>query len=227
MALARLCLRQASTARTPAAADELLRLAKVYEERAASLGEGAPLPSNAQAPSPVAQQQQQPQHHRAPVVAAATMGLRDETAHWREHAERLRTRAAQLTDDGDRLVMLQIAETYEALRRNRRCRGAGCDRALERSAIAGSGHAVVAHDPGCTVRRNALARRLLPRPRHEPGNRSAHPRPSPAGFGRHSGARPTVLVVSGIGSDAEAARALRAVTGEASKRCSMKTFGAR
>jgi hypothetical protein len=38
MALARLCLRQASTARTPAAAEELQRLAKEYEERAASLG---------------------------------------------------------------------------------------------------------------------------------------------------------------------------------------------
>jgi hypothetical protein len=72
MALARLCLRQASTARTPAAADELRRLAKEYEDRAASLGEGAQLPSNAQAPSPVAQQQQQPQHHRVPVDSAAT-----------------------------------------------------------------------------------------------------------------------------------------------------------
>jgi hypothetical protein len=118
MALARLCLRQASTARTPAAADELRRLAKEYEERAASLGEGAPLPSNAQAPSPVvAQQQQQPQHHHAPVVPAATIGLRNDAAHWREHAERLRARAVELTDDGGRLVMLQIAETYEALAR--------------------------------------------------------------------------------------------------------------
>jgi hypothetical protein len=118
MALARLCLRQASTARTPAAADELRRLAKEYEERAASLGEGAPQPSNAQAPSPVvAQQQQQPQHHHAPVVPAATIGLRNDAAHWREHAERLRARAAELTDDGGRLVMLQIAETYEALAR--------------------------------------------------------------------------------------------------------------
>jgi hypothetical protein len=116
MALARLCLRQASTARTPAAADELRRLAKEYEERAASLGEGPPLPSNAQAHSPVAQQQQQPQHH-ASVDTAATMGVRDDAAHWREHAERLRARAAQLTDDGGRLVMLQIAETYEALAR--------------------------------------------------------------------------------------------------------------
>jgi hypothetical protein len=70
MALARLCLRQASTARTPSAGEELRRLAKDYEERAASLGEGTPLPSNVQARSPVAQQQQQPQHHHAPVVPA-------------------------------------------------------------------------------------------------------------------------------------------------------------
>jgi hypothetical protein len=110
MALARLCLRQASTARTPAAADELRRLAREYEGRAASLGEGPPLPFNAQAHSPVAQQQQQPQRH-ASVDPAATMGVRD------EHAERLRARAAQLTDDGGRLVMMQIAETYEALAR--------------------------------------------------------------------------------------------------------------
>jgi hypothetical protein len=117
MALARLCLRQASTARTPAAADELRRLAKEYEERAASLGEGAPLPANAQAHSPVAQQQQQPQHHAKLVAPAAAIGSRNDAAHWREQAERLRARAAQLTDDGGRLVMLQIAETYEALAR--------------------------------------------------------------------------------------------------------------
>jgi hypothetical protein len=116
MALARLCLRQASTARTPAAADELRRLAREYEGRAASLGEGPPLPFNAQAHSPVAQQQQQPQRH-ASVDPAATMGVRDDAAHWREYAERLRARAAQLTDDGGRLVMMQIAETYEALAR--------------------------------------------------------------------------------------------------------------
>jgi len=117
MALARLCLRQASTARTPAAGEELRRLAKEYEERAASLGEGTPLPFNVQAQSPVAQQQQQPQHHHAPVVPAATVGLRNDAAHWREHAERLRAQAAQLTDNGGRLVMLQIAETYDALAR--------------------------------------------------------------------------------------------------------------
>jgi hypothetical protein len=78
--------------------------------------ERARRPFNAQAHSPVAQQQQQPQRH-ASVDPAATMGVRDDAAHWREHAERLRARAAQLTDDGGRLVMMQIAETYEALAR--------------------------------------------------------------------------------------------------------------
>jgi hypothetical protein len=91
MALARLCLRQAGTARTPAAADELRRLAKEYEDRAASLGEGESLPSNAQPSSHVAQQQQQSQAEPEPVVPAAAIGLRDDAAHWREHAERLRT----------------------------------------------------------------------------------------------------------------------------------------
>jgi hypothetical protein len=113
MALARLCLRQVGTART----SELRRLAKEYEDRAASLGEGTSLPPNAQPSSHVVQQQQQPQADPAPVVPAAAIGLRDDSAHWREHAGRLRARAAQLSDDGGRLVMLQIAETYEALAR--------------------------------------------------------------------------------------------------------------
>jgi hypothetical protein len=121
IALARLCLRQASTARTPAAAEELQRLAKEYEDRAAAVKEGLSVASNAQAPSQVAQQQQQPQRHPELVAPAAAIGSRDDAAHWREHAERLRARAAQLTDDGGRLVTLQIAETYEALAR----RGAG------------------------------------------------------------------------------------------------------
>jgi hypothetical protein len=124
MALARLCLRQASTARTPAAADELRRLAKEYEDRAASLGEGASLPSNAQPPSHGVQQQQ-PQADPVPAASGAAIGLRDDAAHWREHAERLRARAAQLTDDGGRLVMLQIAETYEALARRAARRAVG------------------------------------------------------------------------------------------------------
>jgi hypothetical protein len=117
IALARLCLRQAGTARTPAAAVELRRLDKEYEDRAASLGQGESLPSNAQPSSHVVQQQQQPQADPEPVAPAAAIGLRDDAAHWREHAERLRARAAQLTDDGGRLVMLQIAETYEGLAR--------------------------------------------------------------------------------------------------------------
>jgi hypothetical protein len=72
---------------------------------------------------------------------------------------------------------------------------------------------MVAHHPRRIARRNAVARSLLPRPRNEPRDRSAHPRPSPAGFGRHSGPWPTVLVVSGIGTDAEATRAVRAAAG--------------
>jgi hypothetical protein len=120
-----LCLRQARTARSPAAAEELHRLAKEYEDRAASLGERESLPSNAQPSSHVVQQQQQPQNDPVPAASAAAIGLRDDAQHWREHAERLRARAAQLTDDGGRLVMLQIAETYEALARRAAGRAVG------------------------------------------------------------------------------------------------------
>jgi hypothetical protein len=123
MALARLCLRQASAARTPAAAHELRSLAEEYEDRAVSLGEGTALPSNVQPPpSPGVQQQQQPQADPAP---AAAIALRDDAQHWREHAERLRARAAQLTDHGGRLVILQIAETYDALARRAAGRAVG------------------------------------------------------------------------------------------------------
>jgi hypothetical protein len=125
IALARLCLRQASAARTTAAADELRRLAKEYEDRAASLGEAAALPSNARPPLHGVQQQQQPQADPLPVAPTAAIGLRDDAAHWREHAERLRARAAHLTDDGGRLVMLQIVETYEALARRAAGRAVG------------------------------------------------------------------------------------------------------
>jgi hypothetical protein len=67
--LARLCLRQANTARTPAVANELRRMAEEYQARAAALmggqlpdiGERAPLPSTSEAPSNAVQQQQQPQ----------------------------------------------------------------------------------------------------------------------------------------------------------------------
>ncbi len=120
MALARLCLRQASTARTPAAADELKRLAKEYEDRAAVfVGLDTPA-ATPQAPRPAVQQQQQPQDSSKPAASATSIdsrGKMKDAQFWRERAEGLRARAAQLTDGGGRLVMLQIAETYEALAR--------------------------------------------------------------------------------------------------------------
>jgi hypothetical protein len=127
MALARLCLRQASTARTSVAADELQRLATEYQDRAAAIKEGPSLPSNAPAASPVAQQQQQSQGGFEPPSSASvdSPGERDDAQFWRERAEGLRARAAQLTDGGGRLVMLQIAETYEALARRAEGRAAG------------------------------------------------------------------------------------------------------
>jgi hypothetical protein len=119
-ALARLCLRQARTARTPAAADELNRLAKEYEDRAAAfVGPETPA-SDSGARSPVVQQQQQPQGDPQRAASAAPIGSAgksNDAEFWRERAEGLRVRAAQLTDGGGRLVMLQIAETYEALAR--------------------------------------------------------------------------------------------------------------
>src|SRR5271156_490544 len=39
--------------------------------------------------------------------------------------------------------------------------------------------------------------------RHQPGDRLANGRPPSAGFGWHTGARPAVFLVSGIGADAE------------------------
>jgi hypothetical protein len=125
VALARLCLRQASRARTPAAAEGLQRLAKEYEDRAADIKEGISLPPSPQVPSHVLQQQQQPQTDSLPATPVAATGLRYDFHHWRAHAERLRARAAQLTDDGGRLVMLQIAETYEALARRAAERAVG------------------------------------------------------------------------------------------------------
>jgi hypothetical protein len=116
MALARLCLRQASAARTAAAAEELRSLAKEYEDCAAAIKESLSR-SSTQAPSPFAQQQQRPQSDPKPAGLDPEIGLRDDAQHWSEHAERLRARAAQLTDGAGRLVILQIAETYEALAR--------------------------------------------------------------------------------------------------------------
>ena len=70
-------------------------------------------------------------------------------------------------------------------------------------------HAVVADHPGRADRRNTVARRVLPGLRHRSGDRPAHHRSSPVGLGRHSCARAAVLMVSGIGTDAEAAWAVR------------------
>jgi hypothetical protein len=74
--------------------------------------------------------------------------------------------------------------------------------------------AVVADHQGRADRGNPLARRLLPRLQDEPGVRSAHRGPSPAGFGRHNGARPAMLMVSGIDADAEAAWLVRVAARE-------------
>jgi hypothetical protein len=72
---------------------------------------------------------------------------------------------------------------------------------------------------------NALAGRLLSGLRDKPGDRSAHRRPSPAGLGRHAGARAAVFMVSRIGADAEAAWTVRPSTSQSPGRRSMKTFG--
>jgi hypothetical protein len=65
-------------------------------------------------------------------------------------------------------------------------RSLGSDRTLESAARTWPGHAAIADNQGLT-RRNAVAERL-PRLRHEPRDRSAHGRPSPAGLGRYAGA---------------------------------------
>ena len=62
---------------------------------------------------------------------------------------------------------------------------------------------MVADNSGRADRRDALARRVLPWLQHEPGNRSAEGRPSSPRVGRHPGAGAAVLVVPGIGADAE------------------------
>jgi hypothetical protein len=66
--LARLCLRQANAARTPAAANELRRMAEEYQARADALlrrgpdiADGALGASAPERPSSTVQQQQQPQ----------------------------------------------------------------------------------------------------------------------------------------------------------------------
>jgi hypothetical protein len=65
-------------------------------------------------------------------------------------------------------------------------RSLGSDRTLESAARTWPGHAAIAHNQGRATRRNAVAERLLPRLRHEPRDRSAHGRPSPAGLGRYA-----------------------------------------
>jgi hypothetical protein len=68
-------------------------------------------------------------------------------------------------------------------------------------------HAVVADDPSRADRWNAVARRVLPGLRHEPGDRSSKGRPPSPRLGRHPRARPAVLVLPGIGAHAEDPRA--------------------
>jgi hypothetical protein len=65
---------------------------------------------------------------------------------------------------------------------------------------------------------------FLPRLRDEPGDRSPDRRPPPAGLRRHAGARPTVLVVSGIGTNAEAARAVHAAAGAGDRYRTLKSL---
>ncbi len=102
------------------AAAELKRLAKEYEDRAAVMAGPETPAASPPAPSPVVQQQQQPQDVVARAASAASSGSpvgATDAEFWRDRAEGLRARAVQLTDGGGRLVMLQIAETYEALAR--------------------------------------------------------------------------------------------------------------
>jgi hypothetical protein len=117
--LALLCLRQASLAQTPAAASELHRMAEEYHARAAALRVHGAVESGlaANAGAPV-QQQQQPQRGSDPGSAGCTIRSRTEDRqYWRERAEALRARAALLEDGNGRLIMLHMAEAYEALSR--------------------------------------------------------------------------------------------------------------
>jgi hypothetical protein len=66
--------------------------------------------------------------------------------------------------------------------------------------------------------RSAMARCVLSGLRGQPGHRCPHPRPAPTGLGGHVGTWPTVLVMSGIGTNPEVAGALRsATTGESTQ----------
>jgi hypothetical protein len=64
-------------------------------------------------------------------------------------------------------------------------------------------HAVVADDPGRADRGDAVARRVLPGLRHEPGDRSSKGRPPSPRIGRNPRARAAVFMVPGIGAHAE------------------------
>ena len=75
-------------------------------------------------------------------------------------------------------------------------------------------HAVVTDNPRRPDRRDAMARRLLPGMRDEPGDRSPLRRPSPPGLGGNDGARPAMLPVSLLGADAEAAGLARVAARE-------------
>jgi hypothetical protein len=61
--------------------------------------------------------------------------------------------------------------------------------------------ATCTHDLGCAACRHTMARRVLPRLRHQQGYPASR-RSTPARLGRHAGARPAVLLVSGLGADA-------------------------
>ena len=71
-------------------------------------------------------------------------------------------------------------------------------------------HAVVADDPSGPARRHAMARRVLPGLRHEPVNRSAEGRPPSPRFCRDPGVGAALLVVPGVGADAQDTRTARA-----------------
>jgi hypothetical protein len=81
-------------------------------------------------------------------------------------------------------------------------RSGGCDRPLESPTGNRPRHASVTHYPGCADRWDALAGTLLPGLRDEPGDRSPDRRRHPLASGRYADARPTVLVLSGIGANA-------------------------
>jgi hypothetical protein len=100
------------------------------------------------------------------------------------------------------------------------------DRPLESPTGHRPRYALVAHHPRRAGRRNAVARCVLSGLRDQPGDRSTHGRSSPTRLGRHAGSWTALLMVSGIGADAEAARTLCPPASQSPGRRSMKTFGA-